>query len=97
MHEKELRSLVSKMVEYASENPDLTRYLWCKNCETVLGILTGWNFDWDASDVWWDKNDTGCPHCGDTGARLSDGEKLLKRWAGLTSRFEEIKPFVDTD
>ena len=78
---RQLDNLVSEMIAYSAAHPDLTYYLWCKNCETILGIVTGFNRDWNGK--YWDKNDTGCPHCGDNAARLSDGHTLLKRWPAL--------------
>ena len=79
-----LKDRAEKMLLFAQEHPELTFFIWCKNCEHLLGIVTGWNCDWVGK--YWDKNNTGCPRCGDNAARLSNEEDLLKRWTGLVEQ-----------
>jgi len=73
-----LNDCVKGMLHYAKEHPKDHHFIVCKNCETILGIVTGWNSSWGTKCV--DQNDTGCPHCGDNAAILIDKEGLLRKW-----------------
>lgn len=76
-------ALVREMLSFSAEHPESIYYLWCKNCEALLGFVTGDNADW--TGTYWDKNDAGCPRCGDSATRLIYRSALLKRWHGLSN------------
>lgn len=71
--------LVSELLSTIMRHQEDVHFMWCKNCERILGVFVG-VIDEDQK---LDANDPGCPICGDNAAKVSRVNELVKRWPAL--------------